>query len=324
MKGISVIICCYNSALRLPQTLHHLAQQEVPIELPWEVILVNNGSTDNTEEVAVTTWSTYTSLAEFKIVNEPEPGLSSARSRGVATAKYEVFIFCDDDNWLAPDFVRFAYETMIVNPKVGAACGTGVPATDSIFPDWFERYAGGYAVGRPAANSGDVSHLRALTGAGLVSRKSLFEKVYATYPALLSDRKGIAMTSGGDSEYTMRLVLMGYQLYFDDRLTFTHFIPAFRLTETYRDNLFKGFRTATPVLELYLFQIKVKTNTIAANLFFLMKCLVRWVILKIVRVQRWNIAREVNWIFQLTGWTLGPVTEECKMVRAFYKHYQAA
>jgi GT2 family glycosyltransferase len=44
--GVSVVVCCHNSASRLPTTLHHLAAQEVPRDLGWEVIVVDNASTD--------------------------------------------------------------------------------------------------------------------------------------------------------------------------------------------------------------------------------------------------------------------------------------
>ena len=46
-KGVSVIVCCYNSALRLPETIRHIVQQETPAEIDWEVVIVNNSSTDN-------------------------------------------------------------------------------------------------------------------------------------------------------------------------------------------------------------------------------------------------------------------------------------
>jgi cellulose synthase/poly-beta-1,6-N-acetylglucosamine synthase-like glycosyltransferase len=55
--GVSVVICCYNSSQRLPQTLGHLLAQECEVDLPWEVIVVDNASTDGTAEVARSVWS---------------------------------------------------------------------------------------------------------------------------------------------------------------------------------------------------------------------------------------------------------------------------
>ena len=52
-EGVSVVICCYNSAERLPRTLTHLAAQRVSEKLPWEVIVIDNASQDKTGEVAL-------------------------------------------------------------------------------------------------------------------------------------------------------------------------------------------------------------------------------------------------------------------------------
>ena len=46
--GVSIVICCHNSAKLLPRTLEHLRAQEVDSTIPWEVIVVDNASTDNT------------------------------------------------------------------------------------------------------------------------------------------------------------------------------------------------------------------------------------------------------------------------------------
>ena len=100
MTGISIIICCYNSAKRLPETLAHLANQQVDGGVRWELILVNNNSTDETEVVAQNLWGALGSPAPLKIFEEPLPGLSYARNNGMKKAIYEVFLFCDDDNWL--------------------------------------------------------------------------------------------------------------------------------------------------------------------------------------------------------------------------------
>jgi len=43
-EGVSVIICCYNSAKRLPETLRHLAKQKLDTAFPWEVVVIVDGS----------------------------------------------------------------------------------------------------------------------------------------------------------------------------------------------------------------------------------------------------------------------------------------
>jgi glycosyltransferase involved in cell wall biosynthesis len=108
MKGVSVIICCYNSALRLPETLKHLAFQDLDkTNIKWEVIIVDNACKDNSVEVASNEWLKYPNCtANFKIVTQSKPGLSYAREMGISESKYDLLLFCDDDNWFAPNLIR--------------------------------------------------------------------------------------------------------------------------------------------------------------------------------------------------------------------------
>jgi glycosyltransferase involved in cell wall biosynthesis len=71
--GVSVIICCYNSAALLPQTLEHLANQQTAGEISWEIIIVNNNSTDNTAEIAENIWQGLNRPIPFRVVHQPEP-----------------------------------------------------------------------------------------------------------------------------------------------------------------------------------------------------------------------------------------------------------
>jgi hypothetical protein len=101
--GVSVVLCCYNSVGRLPETLRHLSMQRLPSGCQWEVLLVDNASQDDTAFVASGLWEDLGRPAPLRIVHEPIPGLSSARNAGIRNACYEYVILCDDDNWLAPD-----------------------------------------------------------------------------------------------------------------------------------------------------------------------------------------------------------------------------
>src|SRR5690348_8092021 len=73
--GISVVICTYNGAERLPQTLAHLAAQEDTGTIAWEVLVVDNASTDDTAEVARRCWPAD-APAPLRVVGEPRMGLS--------------------------------------------------------------------------------------------------------------------------------------------------------------------------------------------------------------------------------------------------------
>jgi glycosyltransferase involved in cell wall biosynthesis len=245
--GVSVIICCYNSASRLPATLKHLAGQAVPAGIAWEVVVVNNNSTDTTAATAAQWWAQSGSRVSFQVVDEPTPGLANARAKGLATARYEYVLFCDDDNWLAERYVATAFEIMQANPAVAAAGGWGEEALDAPPPAWFDAYHGVYAVRQYARDTGAVEHLY---GAGMVIRRSHWNVlVQAGYQSRLSDRVGKKVTSGGDTEMCLAFRLAGYVIWYDRRLQFRHYIPKERLTRKYVARFFAGLAQTTTLFK---------------------------------------------------------------------------
>ncbi|RYE89380.1 MAG: glycosyltransferase family 2 protein, partial [Cytophagaceae bacterium] len=121
--GITVLICTYNGAAVLPPTLEHLAAQQVPPGLNWEVLLVSNASTDDTLAMAPRLWAELGSPAPLRVLNEPRPGKHFALPLGFAEAYYPYICIVDDDNWLAPDYLGTALEIMEANPEIGALGG---------------------------------------------------------------------------------------------------------------------------------------------------------------------------------------------------------
>ena len=140
------MICCHNSASLLPATLDHLARQKVDPSISWEVIVVDNLSTDNTASVAHRSW-TAGSRAPLRVVAEPRLGLSYARASGIANARYDIITFVDDDNWLCPSWVETVHGVMAEHPEVGALGGINEPAFETVRPAWFGPVAYLYATG---------------------------------------------------------------------------------------------------------------------------------------------------------------------------------
>src|SRR6478609_956988 len=89
MDGISVVICCYNSATRIQETLHFLFLQKTPPGFNYEIILVNNASTDNTKEKILAALQESNKETSVIVVDETTPGLASARKKGLETSRYE-------------------------------------------------------------------------------------------------------------------------------------------------------------------------------------------------------------------------------------------
>ena len=251
--GVSVVICCYNSAERLPETLHHIAKQTLPEKLSWEVIVVDNASTDRTAEVAVRLWSTYGRRVPLKVVTQVVPGVSAARDKGFEEAAFDFILFCDDDNWLGADYVRLVYELMVEHPHIGAVGGQGRAVAETELPTWFDRYSRYFAVGPQGDASGAITEVEGyLYGAGLAVRRSAFSKVQRLgFSRRLSDRTPGTLASGGDVELSYLIRLCGFGLWFDTRLEFAHFMPSGRLRWDYFLRLVEGAHRSRPYIDAY-------------------------------------------------------------------------
>lgn len=252
--GISIIVCCYNSANRLPETIRHLAQQVIPQNMGFEVLLVNNASTDNTVQEATRLWADHPGdPASFRIVHEARPGQNHARRKGVESAIHPFVVFCDDDNWLHRDYAQTACKRLAGDNTIGAVAGQNHPVTDAAqYPDWWPAYQDKYALGTPAATSGDISERGFVLGAGMATRRQLFLDMYPPeHPTLLKGRSGTALSTGDDFEYCKRLLLRGYSLFYEENMKLQHFIPHERLTIAYRDRLMAGILDAGTIISQY-------------------------------------------------------------------------
>ncbi len=71
--GVSVAICSYNGRARLSETLTHLAHQVVPPDIRWELVFVDNGSTDGTSEIVKSIWAREGNGIPLNLVYESKP-----------------------------------------------------------------------------------------------------------------------------------------------------------------------------------------------------------------------------------------------------------
>jgi glycosyltransferase involved in cell wall biosynthesis len=250
-RGVSVVICTYNGAARLPQTLAHLGAQENTDAIAWEVLLVDNASTDDTVEVAQRCWPTD-APAPLRVVHEPRIGLSNARTRGFSEARYEIVSFIDDDNWVARDWISRVSEIMWADSRLGALNGLSYPVFEIEPPQWFERFQEIYAV----FTEENLARLNGLPyglfGAGLNVRKAAWlELKRADFEFDLSDVVGAKLSRGGDSELTFAIREAGWKLAFDPALRLQHFLPANRLNWAYLRKLSRESAISTVALDAY-------------------------------------------------------------------------
>ena len=258
VPGVSVVICTHNGARRLRPTLAHLADQVAPVGLAWEVLVVDNASTDETAAAARAAWPPATAAA-LRVVSEARLGVGYARVRGLTDASYEAVSFVDDDNWVPPDWVTTVWDVLARRPGVAACGGDAEAVPEREPPEWFARYPHLWAVGRQGhVATDDASHLR---GAGLSVRKTAWEQLAAAgFVAMLIGRQGRAMNAGDDTELCVALRLAGWRLHYDPRLRLRHFIPAERLTWQYARRVSRGWGMASAPIDHYVTALQSKAG----------------------------------------------------------------
>ncbi|NNK71935.1 MAG: glycosyltransferase family 2 protein [Flavobacteriaceae bacterium] len=252
-KGVSIVLCTYNGKSRLDMTLKHLALQKTTV--PCEIIFVDNASTDGTGTYADEWWAENgSSHIEYRSFNQPIPGKSYAQDLGYDKAKYEYLLVCDDDNWLKEDYIQVAYEIMESNNKIGALGGWCEGVFEGEKPEWFDKYTNYYVVVKQGDKSGDITNKKGcLYGAGMVIRKSHWLQLKSLgFDHILSCRKGDSLSSGGDTEYSYALRLLGYRIWYDERLYFKHFMASGRLNFGYISRLRKALANSNFQLWPYL------------------------------------------------------------------------
>ena len=134
----SVIVPTLNRASALRRSLASFVLQAFPAD-QYEIIVVDNGSTDKTEDTVRSCAEKYP-FHRIRHIFEPEPGLLSGRHRGAFEANGELFVFVDDDieatdHWLAAIVAAFDNDE-----NAQFVCGPSLPKYEVEPPAWIEMF----------------------------------------------------------------------------------------------------------------------------------------------------------------------------------------
>lgn len=116
----SVIVCTYNYAHLLPDTLRSIAAQSLS---DFELLVVDDGSTDNTEEVFAGFRSAF---QDYRYLKRPHAGIADARNAGVRAANGSHIAFLDADDLWAPRYLRTFRGAFDANPGASLALSDGL------------------------------------------------------------------------------------------------------------------------------------------------------------------------------------------------------
>ena len=229
--NVSVILCTYNRCHSLANALDSVAASHVPDGIEWEIVVVDNNSTDQTRQVVEGFSRRFP--GRFRYVRELQQGLCYARNAGVREARGAILAFTDDDVIVDQDWLQ-KISLSLQRGKWAGAGGKVVAANEFKCPDWLSL-EGPYNLGGVLALF-DLGELEGDTrqppfGANMAFRAQMFEK-YGHFRTDL-DRSAGSMLSNGDTEFGRRLMSHGERLWYQPSAVVYHGVPDSRLTKSY-------------------------------------------------------------------------------------------
>jgi glycosyltransferase involved in cell wall biosynthesis len=226
---INVIVCTYNRCQLLSKALQSIVESKVPSSAEWEILVVDNNSSDQTCHVVADFSGRYP--GRFRYHLEPQQGLSAARNAGVRMSRGEVLAFTDDDVVVEPDWLWNLTATLGSGEWAGAG-GRIVPVWPGVPPRWMPSNIlvlgpiVAFDLGRVA-----VPLNEAPIGANMAFRREAFEK-HGDFRTDLG-RCGDSLRNGEDSEFGWRLLGAGERLRYEPAAVVHHPVPEDRLRKEY-------------------------------------------------------------------------------------------
>ena len=221
---ISVIVPTYNRCQMLGEALESLLCQETGGEFSYEIVVVDNASTDATKTVVEQTVAK--AALPVRYVHQVLPGDAPSRNRGIAEAKGNWLAFFDDDQLAAVDWLRQLYAAARETGGgiVGGAVRLDIPA------ETLRRF-GPYVRATSFRESDDCPAIRRFTGkrlpgcANVLVARRVFETL-GVFDASMA-------WGGSDTEFFRRSRIAGEAIYYAPRAVILHRIPLNRLTPEY-------------------------------------------------------------------------------------------
>lgn len=259
MKLLTFLICTRNGSATLAECIAHIGRQQNISHDAFEVIVVDNGSTDDTAAIAQSALAGLRSTTKFAV--ETKEGKVNAFLRGLAMSEAPFVAIVDDDNLIGEEFAFRTTQLFADFPQLGMVGSANTLEAENV-PAWFSLAPGMYGCGRPHLE-GEIKTIDenrviashgVIAGAGSTFRKDPLVRALELGFRFSNEalRKENLTSSGEDTELCYLFQHCGYWFGSDRRITLQHRISPKRLTWPYARRLARGNGAGGTVVDAFL------------------------------------------------------------------------
>lgn len=261
---ISIIICTYNRDKYIYQCLCNVAKNSTDID--WEIILINNNSTDSTAAECQRFASEHPEINYYYFM-EITAGLSHARNRGIREAHGEWLVFLDDDSMVEPDYIAQLDKWLREYPHIGAFGGAIEPFFEEEEPKWLSPWAMGFVSAIDLGNEiKSFDKDKYPIGANMGISRKVIDQVGGFNTAL--GRTKDLLLGGEEKDIFMRIRNAGYPVLYFPNIKLKHCIPMRRTTNEFIQKLGYGVGVSE----------RLRTKAISASAYYkrVLMELIKW------------------------------------------------
>lgn len=230
---VTVLICTYNRVEHLADTLESLGAMRVPGEITWDVVVVDNNSSDSTRNVVEARIPGFS--VRLRYLFEPAQGKSNALNTGMKATAARIIAFTDDDVRVPGGWLEQAVTPLLEREDIDYTGGPVRPIWGAARPRWLDERGnlGGTIAVKDHGPEPFIFEERRKTplGVNMAVRRSLIERIGGFRPDL--GRSGGSLLGQEQAEFFYRSRQAGARGLYVPDMVLDHLVPASRLSRRY-------------------------------------------------------------------------------------------